>query len=78
VDAAIAARIPELPQIVTFRNQLIHGYATVNVSTVLNIAQNTLPSLLVAVQALLEVIPPISTDLRSRTFTQPWPDAALG
>ena len=24
------------------------------------------------------VIPPISTDLRSRTFMQPWPDAALG
>jgi uncharacterized protein with HEPN domain len=39
---------------VAFRNQLIHGYATVNVSTVLNIAQNTLPSLLIAVHALLD------------------------
>jgi uncharacterized protein with HEPN domain len=53
-DAPIAARIPDLPQIVAFRNQLIHGYATVNVSTVWNIAQNALPSLLVAVQALLD------------------------
>jgi uncharacterized protein with HEPN domain len=55
-DAPIAARIPDLPQIVAFRNQLIHGYATVNVSTVWNIAQNALPSLLVAVQALLDAL----------------------
>jgi uncharacterized protein with HEPN domain len=54
LDAAAAARIPDLPQIVAFRNQLIHGYATVNVSTVWNIAQNALPSLLDAVQALLD------------------------
>jgi uncharacterized protein with HEPN domain len=53
-DAAAAARIPDLSQIVAFRNQLIHGYATVNVSTVWNIAQNALPSLLEAVQALLD------------------------
>ena len=46
--------MPELPKIVAFRNQLIHGYATVNVSTVWNIAQNALPSLLHAVQALLD------------------------
>ncbi len=54
LDAAMAKRIPDLPQIVAFRNQLIHGYATVNVSTVWNIAQNALPSLLDTVQALLE------------------------
>lgn len=34
LDATIAARIPDFPQIVAFRNQLIHGYATVNVGTV--------------------------------------------
>jgi uncharacterized protein with HEPN domain len=34
LDASIAARIPDLAQIVAFRNQLIHGYATVNVTTV--------------------------------------------
>jgi uncharacterized protein with HEPN domain len=27
LDDAFAARIPDLPQIVGFRNQLIHGYA---------------------------------------------------
>ena len=54
LDAALATRIPDLPKIVAFRNQLIHGYATVNVSTVWNIAQNALPSLLDAVQTLLD------------------------
>lgn len=34
LDASLAARIPELPQIVAFRNQLIHGYATVKTRTV--------------------------------------------
>ena len=29
-DSALAERIPDLAQIVAFRNQLIHGYATVN------------------------------------------------
>ena len=37
LDATLATRIPDLPQIVAFRNQLIHGYATVNVSTVWNV-----------------------------------------
>ena len=53
LDAALASRIPDLPQIVAFRNQLIHGYATMNVSTVWNIAQNALPTLIEAVQTLL-------------------------
>ena len=39
LDGAMAARIPELSQIVAFRNQLIHGYAIVKVSTVWNIAK---------------------------------------
>lgn len=54
LDAAMAARIPDVPQIVAFRNQLIHGYATVNPDTVWNIAQNALPGLLTAVKALLD------------------------
>jgi uncharacterized protein with HEPN domain len=54
LDGALAARIPDLPQIVAFRNQLIHGYATVNVGTVWNVMQNALPPLLVAVQVLLD------------------------
>ncbi len=54
LDPALAARIPDVPQIVAFRNQLIHGYATVNPDTVWNIAQNALPGLLAAVQQLLD------------------------
>ena len=54
LDTAMAARIPDVPQIVAFRNQLIHGYATVNPDTVWNIAQNSLPGLLTAVQRLLD------------------------
>jgi uncharacterized protein with HEPN domain len=52
-DAALAARIPDLAQIVGFRNQLIHGYATVRVSTVWNIVRTSLPPLLEVVDALL-------------------------
>jgi hypothetical protein len=37
LSGALAARIPDLPQIVAFRKQLIHGYATVNVGTVWNV-----------------------------------------
>lgn len=54
LDAPLAARIPDVPQIVAFRNQLIHGYATINPDTVWNIAQNALPGLLSAVQAMLD------------------------
>ena len=58
LDAAMAARIPDVPQVVAFRNQLIHGYATVNPDTVWNIAQNSLPGLLAAVQGLLDDLGP--------------------
>jgi uncharacterized protein with HEPN domain len=54
LHAPMADRLPELPQIVAFRNQLIHGYATVNPGTVWNIAQNSLPTLISAVQLLLD------------------------
>ena len=54
LDSALANRIPDLAQIVAFRNQLIHGYATVNVGTVWNVMQNALPPLVGAVQALLD------------------------
>jgi len=54
LDAAMAARLPDLPQIVAFRNQLIHGYATVNPSTVWTIAQTSLPHLITVVQGLLD------------------------
>lgn len=54
LDAALGARIPDLPQIVAFRNQLVHGYATVNHSTVWTVIQISLPALLACVQSLLQ------------------------
>ena len=53
LDPNLAAGLPELPQIIAFRNQIIHGYATVNHSTVWNVIQNSLPLLLANVQVLL-------------------------
>lgn len=58
LDSALAARIHQLPQIVAFRNLLIHGYATVKVSTVWNVVQTSLPPLLLQVQALLNELGP--------------------
>lgn len=54
LDATLAARIPELPQIVAFRNQLIHGYATVRARTVWNVSLASLPALLGCVDGLLK------------------------
>ena len=54
LDPALVARVPDVPQIVAFRNQLIHGYATVNPGTVWNIAQSALPGLVATVQDLLD------------------------
>ena len=53
-DPALAARIPDLPQIVAFRNQLIHGYATVNPVTVWGVIESSLPALLAKAQELLD------------------------
>ncbi len=52
-DAAMAARIPHLRQIVGFRNQLIHGYALVDHDTVWSVIHGSLPVLRQAVDALL-------------------------
>lgn len=50
----LAARVPHLPQIVAFRNQLIHGYALVDHSTVWAVIQHSLPTLREAVSVLLQ------------------------
>jgi uncharacterized protein with HEPN domain len=52
-DAQLAARIPDLPQVVAFRNQLIHGYATVKTETVWSIIETALPELLTVTHMLL-------------------------
>jgi uncharacterized protein with HEPN domain len=58
VDSTLTERIPDVAQIVAFRNQLIHGYAKVNPVTVWNIVHGALPGLLTTVQALLDAHPP--------------------
>ncbi len=45
LDAALAARIPDLRQIVAFRNILIHGYATIDRMRVWQAVQDDLPAL---------------------------------
>ena len=50
----LAARIPYLPQIVAFRNQLIHGYARVDHDTVWEVIGHSLPQLRTAVDELLQ------------------------
>ena len=54
LEPALAGRIPELPRIVAFRNLLIHGYAAVDVGTVWNTVQRSLPCLMAKVQELLD------------------------
>jgi len=48
-----AERIPDLRQIISFRNLLIHGYALVQHDRVLRIAQTSLPTLIAKVAELL-------------------------
>ncbi|MGI8815584.1 MAG: HepT-like ribonuclease domain-containing protein [Pseudonocardia sp.] len=54
IDPQRAARVPELRQIVDFRNVLIHGYAAVDDALVWRAAADKLPALRIVVQALLE------------------------
>jgi len=57
-DPALAASIPDLPQIVAFRNVLIHGYAVVEHPRVWRIIQESLPPLREKVAALLDELGP--------------------
>ena len=52
-DLKIAARIPNLPRIVAFRNRIIHGYDIVDDAAVWGIVQSRLPALVTAAEALL-------------------------
>jgi len=54
LDAGLAAQVPRLAQIVSFRNVLIHGYAVVNHETVWNVVQDALPELVDTLKRLLE------------------------
>jgi uncharacterized protein with HEPN domain len=52
-DAAVAARIPDIAQIVGFRNVLIHGYDTVDRRAVWKAITVEIPLLVASVSGLL-------------------------
>ena len=54
LDPVLAQRIPDLRDIIAFRNLLIHGYAVVEHPRVLRIVQASLPGLRACVTALLD------------------------
>jgi uncharacterized protein with HEPN domain len=58
LDPVLARRIPNMRDIIAFRNILIHGYAVVEHDQVWRIAQTSLPNLHAAVSALLDELGP--------------------
>jgi uncharacterized protein with HEPN domain len=53
VDSALAERIPDLRDIIAFRNILIHGYAVIDRARVWRIVEDELPRLRKTLNALL-------------------------
>ena len=53
LDAALAAKIPELREIIAFRNVLIHGYAAIDRARVWRVVEENLPQLRAALAELL-------------------------
>ena len=53
IDAAMAQKVPDLRQIIAFRNVLIHGYATIDPARVWRVVEDNLPPLRAALAALL-------------------------
>ena len=56
----LASRIPDLGQVVAFRNILVHGYATVDPGRVWLIIHESLPGLQETIDRPLEEAPPSS------------------
>jgi uncharacterized protein with HEPN domain len=54
IDPETAARIPDLPQIVAFRNILIHGYAVIDRARVWRAVEADLPGLRTVLARLLD------------------------
>ncbi len=53
LDPAIAARVPDLREIIAFRNVLIHGYALIDRARVWRVVEENLPQLRAALAELL-------------------------
>jgi uncharacterized protein with HEPN domain len=54
IEPQWAAQIPDVPQIIAFRNLLIHGYASVNDTTVWRTIETSLPHLYETIARLLD------------------------
>jgi hypothetical protein len=54
VDPAVAEHIDDLPRIVTIRNVLIHGYATIDAAIVWEVATERLAPLIELLTGLLD------------------------
>jgi uncharacterized protein with HEPN domain len=54
LDPETAARIPDVPRIVAFRNILVHGCALLDHDRVWNVIHEHLPGLVSALETLLE------------------------
>jgi uncharacterized protein with HEPN domain len=54
IESQWVDRIPDVPQIIAFRNVLIHGYASVNDLTVWRTIDESLPALYETVTSLLD------------------------
>jgi uncharacterized protein with HEPN domain len=62
LDKEVAAQLGDFPDIIAFRNQLVHNYPNVEHDAVWLIVQTELPVLLQRVRELLAEPDPISSD----------------
>jgi uncharacterized protein with HEPN domain len=53
IDAAMAQKVPDLRQVIDFRNVLIHGHATVDAARVWRVIEDNLPPLRAALAAFV-------------------------
>lgn len=56
LDGELAAKIPDLSDIVGLRNILVHGYANVNLNRLWRVLHEDLPALCLHLQALLREV----------------------
>lgn len=54
LDPQSAAKVPDLPRIIAFRNILVHGYAGIDYETVWRLIQEKLPELITNLRTLLD------------------------
>ena len=57
-DPSIAAAVPDLRRYVDMRNQITHGYDSVDYAIVWQVATERIPALAVALEDLLDEAPP--------------------